>query len=499
MDDDSFKQEELEERLKAAEADLAELLESIEEPLEKPEDSGYLVIDQEFRQVIVHWVPQEEVSSIADETEARDKFVQAIEDRDQIDVTRKGDRVVGHGDLMIIHDASEDCNWICYVARVDRTDAYNVGFQGEAPEAGYAESQESNGEVMRELIIWNTCTGEGGGDDCSHDHDVIKITPVVGGTTNVPMPTVSPDGFTTVSVTVPKYDVSTLTTNVNITAGPTESVLKTATLDTTDTTDVLGITGTPAVNPVLLPYTNDTNSVPTGFEVDCPECWLDDDGIYYAGNADDAGHDPCPNPPTDHKYYVNPNDLTPVYEVGIEVCIGGYPCTLTVLATARTGSGSECTALTGDPHGYFFSPIPELTIPIFPTCITPTATVDVPDMNYWQSTDIVTGITAVTKPTVLKTATLDATDTTSAVTSVSGTVAVAVPTITPGTVTVTSTDIPKFIGGFSTVPMPSVTPGTPVNVSGAKKPCVSGNFNFDADDDGAADTTDAFPNDSTQQ
>jgi hypothetical protein len=382
MDDDSFKQEELEERLKAAEADLAELLESIEEPLEKPEDSGYLVIDQEFRQVIVHWVPQEEVSSIADETEARDKFVQAIEDRDQIDATRKGDRVVGHGDLMIIHDASEDCNWICYVARVDRTDAYNVGFQGEAPEAGYAKSQQSNGEVMRELIVWSTCTGEGGGDPCSHAHPTESVTvPVItGGTISVPKVSQAPvvDLFKQTSVStviVPtEFEIGTTSTPININSGSVQVSIGTKADEyqievyqnpVKWTADDLVINVQPTTETVRLPTDDQTVSIGTSFAGVTSDTRTQAEGLFSIAQP--------------AEYVIK------LKEIQVSLCSGGQSTTVTLYAKVE---GNEPAA------GYLISNKnpnnAEVAIPKFDVSIWSTDTVSI--AKNWSPQSIVTDV-----------------------------------------------------------------------------------------------------------
>lgn len=483
--------------------ELKQELEEIQSLLEKPDEGSdnVQVLERSYRQVLVHWIDGSglTINSISD---AETELLQAAQDMNTYGGSSHGDRQVGHGDLMVVE--SGGCRYIAYVAGVDRLPPYYGGLQSKAPTNAHATSDVSNGQVVRELIVWSTCTGGSGGsgDPCSHDHDVVTITPVVGGTTNVTMPTVTQGNSTNVSVTVPEYTVSTLATNVTITAGTSVDVVKASfvptTVAATNKTNVLGVTGSPAVIPMLLPSNSSTESIPTGFEVDCSECYLHTDGNYYA--ADDGNYAPCPNPPTNKTFPVDTTNLTPVYEVGIEVCIGGYPCTLTVLATARTGSGSGCTALSGTPDGYFFPGTPELTIPIYCPTITETGTpVVIP--KYWSAQDVVTGITAAGLETCNHTTvnTPAPADKTPAIPSATGTVSVDVPSITSANQTFTSTAIPTFTGGTTIVPMPSVTPGTPVNVSGAKKPCVSGNFNFDADGDGAADTTDAFPNDPTQQ
>ena len=307
MDDHTFKHEELEERLKAAELQLEELLESIEEPLEKPEDSDVLVIEGDYRQTIVHWITEADCSAIDSEENAKSAFVTAVEARD---AGTEGDRIVAHGDLMIIHcDDSETlpCNWICFVAGVDRTDTYNVGFQGPAPEPGYAEPQPSTGDVSRELIVWNTCKGEVG--DCSHDHEP-----------NVTIPTVSAGSASVINPTSP-IEVASKT--------PTKSAV-TANVSIAADKVVTDVNTTPAS--VYLPSTGSPTTVPevTGAKL----------------------VDPSTQANT-HAYVLDSNYLTPVWEQSLEVCLNGSTCTLTVLATSKTCEGGY----TAEPDGWFIKPV----------------------------------------------------------------------------------------------------------------------------------------------
>ena len=337
MDD----REELEERLRTAESQIEDILESIDEPLEKPEDSDVLVIEQEYRQVIVHWITEANCEEIDSEEKAKEAFVDAVEARD---AGTEGDRIVAHGDLMIIHCGTEEtlpCNWICFVAGVDRTDTYNVGFQGPAPESGYAAPQPSSGEVSRELIVWSTCA-EGGDDACSHDHesDVSAVTAVS-----------STPGVVSVNLT-PQFE----TCVKSGTESEAEFLKSDTTLQTT---------------PKLLPTNVATTSVPTDFTFDAT---VDTDYTL----ADPDTYDDI----------VQPDEfIQPVKTVDVEVCDSTTGSAVPLKLFALAGP-------TDTVAGYIFTDPANIRVP--KATVTVTATPDsstaVTIPSNWSSQDVPTGL-----------------------------------------------------------------------------------------------------------
>jgi len=229
-------EEQTSESLEAKIRELEEDIEEIHELLEKPEDEVVQILELERgeRQVIVHWIELPEATTVTDLAEAEEAFKYADPVNDPYANGGSG-RAIGHGDLMVM-DTGE-CRYIAYVVNVDRVDPDYSGIQAEAPTDNHAVSvpdsvARGDGKPKKDLIVWSTCTGEGGGDPCSHAHPTESVTVPIIEPGTISVPTVETldvvDLFKQTSNTqvslIRDYSLTTTSTTINVSASGTTLV-----------------------------------------------------------------------------------------------------------------------------------------------------------------------------------------------------------------------------------------------------------------------------------
>lgn len=169
--------------------ELRQKIERFEIDLTPPEEglSSFTVFPKEGaeRQMVVHFIVAEDYSISPPEkrSDAQSAFLKIIkEHRDHQNI------LITHGDLMVLRGVH--CNYYCYVAKVDRYPGTS-GFQDEDG-IGAAISEEYNGEVKHELVIWTeTYPGEGGVGG-SFDVTVITVSSGSSGTLTFTELTITP-------------------------------------------------------------------------------------------------------------------------------------------------------------------------------------------------------------------------------------------------------------------------------------------------------------------
>lgn len=184
--------EELRERLIALETQVEEIIAENSEP-ESIFEGTLNVVESPAgsRQTIIHFVNVSDygLSPPTSRGLGHACFQKIIDDEWNPD-TRKRDRLISHGDLIVIK--GQPCLYYCYVGLVDRTSGSPSGFQKEATIDGTIKNKKPNGETRLELIVW-TETFPGSGVDVGVEFSKTTLSPGSEQNLNLDDLTITPD------------------------------------------------------------------------------------------------------------------------------------------------------------------------------------------------------------------------------------------------------------------------------------------------------------------